>query len=145
MTAGAMLLMSVAVLLVAVAVSQAQESQQQFVHPLSDMPGPSEDIETSFVFPDFESVSANAKLPLGETITVLCHFSNDGASPVNISAIMGSLNHALDFRYHIQNYTYKPFGMVVKGGEEVGVSLSSDDNSTLFELGHSKLPVPSTP
>ena len=93
----------------------AAQQEQTFVHPLTDMPDPSEDVETSFVFPDHK----DQKLPLGATVTVLCHFSNDGLTPLNISAIMGSLNHPMDFKYHIQNYTYKPFGIVVKGGEEI--------------------------
>lgn len=113
-------------MLFALGVAQNQQAQQ-FVHPLTDMPGPLEDVETSFVFPDSDSSSTTNKFPLGQTVTILCHFSNNGASPVNVSAIMGSLNHVLDFRYHIQNYTYKPFGVVVKGGEEVTVSLKPED------------------
>lgn len=68
-------------------ITLAQQQQQQFIHPLTDMPGPNEDVETSFVFPDYPMNSY--KFPLGETITVLCHVSNDGSVPVNISAIMG--------------------------------------------------------
>lgn len=33
--------------------------------------------------------------------------------------ITDSLNHVYDYRYFIQNYTYKPFGVVVKAGEEI--------------------------
>jgi hypothetical protein len=93
-----------------------QQQEQVFIHPLTNMPGPSEDVETSFFFP---ANIEGRNFPLGEVATILCHFSNEGVTPLNISAIMGSLNHPYDFRYHIQNYTYKPFGIVVKGGEEV--------------------------
>ncbi len=93
----------------------SQQGEQLFNHPLTNMPGPSNVVETSYFFPGHNDL----KLPLGETITILCHFTNDGPSPLNISAIMGSLNFVNDFKYHIQNYTYKPFGVVVKEGEEV--------------------------
>lgn len=93
----------------------AQETERKFIHPLTNMPGSSEDVDTSFFYPGHK----DQKFPIGETVTVLCHFSNDGDSPFNVTAIMGSLNFLYDFRHHIQNYTYKPFGIVVKGGEEV--------------------------
>jgi hypothetical protein len=107
---GLLVLLVVLVCLTASTSAQAQaQQQQQFVHPLTDMPGPSDDIETSFLFPDYDLLGGDSqvqgqahKLPLGETISVLCHFSNDGVVPVNISAIMGSLNHVMDYRYHIQ-------------------------------------------
>jgi hypothetical protein len=89
--------------------------ERVFVHPLTDMPGPMEDVETSAYFPNHP----DQKFPIGETITVLCHLSNDGSASLNVTAIMGSLNFVFDFRHHIQNYTYKPFGFVVKPGEEV--------------------------
>lgn len=37
---------------------------------------------------------------------------------------MGSLNAPFDFRHHFQNYSYKPFGIIVKGGEEVSLKYS---------------------
>ena len=97
------------------AAAEATADVRTFRHPLTDMPGPSEDVETSFYFPGH----ADQKFPIGETVTVLCHFSNDGSNPINVTAIMGSLNSPFDFRHHVQNYTYKPFGIVVKGGEEM--------------------------
>jgi len=62
---------------------------------------------------------ADQKFPIGETVTVLCHLSNEGQLPYNVTAIMGSMNSPFDFNFHIQNYSYKPFGIVVKPGEEV--------------------------
>lgn len=84
-------------------------------HPLTDMPGPADDIVTTFYFPQ----QSDLKFPVGETVTALCHFTNTGNSYYNISAIMGSLNAPFDFRHHFQNYSYKPFGIVVKGGDEI--------------------------
>lgn len=58
-------------------------------------------------------------MPIGQTVTVLCHFSNEGDFPYNVTAIMGSLNSPVDFSYHIQNYSYRPIGIVVRAQEEV--------------------------
>mmetsp|Transcript_22024 Transcript_22024/g.37152 ORF Transcript_22024/g.37152 Transcript_22024/m.37152 type:complete len:248 (-) Transcript_22024:135-878(-) len=91
------------------------EPVRAFRHPLTDMPPPSEDVETAPYFPQQQDL----KFPIGETVSALCHFSNDGASYYNITAIMGSLNSPFDFRHHFQNYTYKPFGTLVKAGEEI--------------------------
>lgn len=79
------------------------------------MPGPHESVETSAYYPDH----SDHKFPIGEVVTVLCHFTNNGEQPINITAIMGSLNSPFDFNYHIQNYSYRPFGVVVKPGEEM--------------------------
>lgn len=86
-----------------------------FKHPLTDMPLPAEDVETSHYFPE----QPDQKFPIGEVVTSLCHFSNDGSSYYNVSAIMGSLNSPFDFRHHYQNYSYKPLGAIVKAGEEI--------------------------
>lgn len=88
---------------------------QVFIHPLTNMPGPADDIETSYFFPKY----SNGKFPIGEVVTILCHLSNNDNVPYNISAIMGSLNSPYDFSYHIQNYTYKPLGVVVRPGDEI--------------------------
>jgi len=96
------------------------EEARAFKHPLTDMPGSAEDMRTSYFFPH----QPDLKLPIGEVITALCHFSNDGSGYYNISGIMGSLNAPIDFRHHFQNYSYKPFGMVVKGGEEISLRYS---------------------
>jgi hypothetical protein len=104
------------------------EDPRNFKHPLTDMPAASEDIETTFYFPQHTDL----KLPIGEVVTVLCHFVNKGSassglrglsnSYYNISAIMGSLNSPYDFRHHFQNYSYKPIGMVIKNDEEITLS-----------------------
>lgn len=88
--------------------------QQAFVHPLTNMPNSAVDIRTSYFFPKH----TDQKFPIGETVTVLCHLINEGQTSYNITAVMGSLNSPFDFNFHIQNYTYKPFGIVVKAGEE---------------------------
>lgn len=91
------------------------ESRTTFIHPLTDMPGPSPDVETSFYFPGH----TDQKFPIGETVTVLCHFTNTAEHyPFNVTAIMGSLNSPFDFNFHVQNYSYKPIGIAVQTDEE---------------------------
>jgi hypothetical protein len=67
-------------------------------------------VETSPYFPQYP----DHKLPVGETITTLCHFSNEGSSYYNVIAVMGSLNSPFEFRHHFQNYSYKTFGTTSK-------------------------------
>lgn len=95
--------------------SSSSSRPQVFVHPLTNMPGSAEGVETSFFYPKY----SNLKFPIGEIVTVLCHFSNNDEIPYNVSAIMGSLNSPYDFSQHIQNYTYKPLGIVVRPGDEI--------------------------
>lgn len=96
------------------AIGDEERRQQGFMHPLTNMPDGSSDIKTSYYFPKHP----DQKFPIGEMVTVLCHLSNEGQYPYNITAIMGSLNSPVDFSFHIQNYSYKPLGVVVKSGEE---------------------------
>lgn len=86
-------------------------------HPLTDMPPPAEGIITTYYFPEYPDM----KFPIGETVTALCLFANEGDVTYNISAIMGSLNSPIYFRHHYQNYSYKPIGMLLGAGEEVSL------------------------
>lgn len=97
-----------------VVVAQKEDQPRSFIHPLTNMPNAANDVKTSYFFPKH----TDQKFPIGETVTVLCHIYNDGQFSYNITAIMGSLNSPYDFNFHIQNYSYKPFGIVVKAGEE---------------------------
>lgn len=121
-----MMLSSLSLLFVVLALSVLSisavsgEETRAFKHPLTDMPGAAEDVSAVHYFPN----QPDLKLPIGDVITVLCHFSNEGSGYYNISGIMGSLNAPIDFRHHFQNYSYKPFGIVVKGGEEISLKYS---------------------
>lgn len=93
---------------------QEATQQQMMRHPLTDIPPPKEGIDVSSYYPKH----SDHKFPIGEPVVVLCHISNNGDVPVNVSAIMGSLNMADQFSFHIQNFSFKPFGIVVKPGDE---------------------------
>lgn len=99
-------------------VSMAQKVEEEvrvFRHPLTDMPPAAEDVESAPFFPEHP----DHKFPIGQVVTALCHFTNDGSTYYNVSAIMGSLNSPFEFQHHFQNYSYKPFGTIVKPGEEI--------------------------
>jgi translocon-associated protein subunit alpha len=108
-------LVVVAALAFVAAAQKVEEDARVFRHPLTDMPPAAEDVESAHFFPEHP----DHKFPIGEVVTALCHFSNEGSTYYNVSAIMGSLNSPFEFRHHFQNYSYKPFGTVVKPGEEI--------------------------
>eukprot|EP01038_Epipyxis_sp_PR26KG_P011284 gene11284-15138_t len=102
-------------------------STRTFKHPLTDMPSSADDVETASYFPDHP----DRKFPIGGNVIALCHLSNDGLGFYNISAIMGSLNSPYDFRHHFQNYSYKPFGVIIKAGEEITLNYALQLHSEL--------------
>ena len=89
-------------------------------HPLSMMPPASEDVSVSFYYPNHDG--HGSKLPVNDVVTVLCHFSNEGESTLNVTAAMGSLNMAHDFNFYVQNFTFKPVGLVLPPNEEMTFS-----------------------
>ena len=107
-------------------------------HPLTDIPANLEGVDATFHFPGHEDL----KFPVGETLTVLCHVINNDEAPINVTAIMGSLNVAYQFQQHIQNFTYKPFSVVVKPDEEITLQYEFEvykelDVSQEYSLAHS--------
>ena len=108
----------------------------KFLHPLTNRPGASKDITTRYYLPDHQ----DKKFPIGKTSTILCHISNDGKSPYNVTAIMGSLNHAKGYNLFIQNYSYKTVGILVQPGEELSLHYDFDLHKELeameYTLSH---------
>eukprot|EP00803_Ostreobium_quekettii_P002858 evm.model.scf_168.10 EVM.evm.TU.scf_168.10 scf_168:72336-75095(+) len=84
------------------------------VHPLTDMP-PEGFVSTKSVLPEHPQ----KLLPAGDVIPVLLGFRNEGDEAVNVSAIMGSLNSAADFRVHYQNFSMQPLGVTVPPNVEL--------------------------
>jgi hypothetical protein len=80
--------------------------------------GPSPDVSTVFVFPDHP----NKVITAGEIVEVLLGFVNNGDREFNITYVFASLNHPLDYRYYIQNYTRAEYGLLVQPNEQVSVS-----------------------
>lgn len=92
-----------------------------FKHPLTRMPRSSPGVDTSFFFPDHD----DKKIPMGETVTLLCHFENNAKQALNITSMMGSLNDNKNFAIYIQNYTQKVMGVIVKPGKDVSSVLGN--------------------
>lgn len=47
---------------------------------------------------------------------------------------MGSLNSPFDFRHHFQNYSYRPFGVLLKSGEEISLKYGFQLHPELGEM-----------
>ena len=106
-------------------------------HPLTSIPPRAGKVESAFHFPDFPG---GRKLPIGPEITVLCHLKNDGKLPINITAIMGSLNSNNPFYDYLQNFTYSPFGVVIRPAEEITLAykfkMSKELEPEKYQLAH---------
>ncbi|KXZ50707.1 hypothetical protein GPECTOR_15g391 [Gonium pectorale] len=97
-----------------IAVAAGQEAPR--AHPLSNLP-PSGEISTGFFFPDFPTRQFIA----GQAVKTVLGIRNDASEPYNISAIMGSLNNAADFRAYYWNFTQQVYFQVVAPGKELSV------------------------
>eukprot|EP00026_Physarum_polycephalum_P014236 Phypoly_transcript_14727.p1 GENE.Phypoly_transcript_14727~~Phypoly_transcript_14727.p1 ORF type:complete len:246 (+),score=51.86 Phypoly_transcript_14727:114-851(+) len=80
--------------------------------------GASPDVSTAFVFPDHPARVVTA----GDIVEVLLGFVNNGDREFNITSVSASLNHPLDYRYFIQNYSRAEYGLLVQPKEQVSVS-----------------------
>ena len=89
------------------------------------MPMEHPEVLTSYYYPHLPK-SNGRKFPVGEPVTVLCHFANEGDYPLNITAIMGSLNKYDDFHFYVQNFTFKEIGAVVESKEEITLAYTID-------------------
>lgn len=98
-------------------------------HPLTDMAEPAPFVETSYVFVD----TVNNRIPIGKDVTILCGFANKGEAAVNVSMVMGSLNHPQFFPAYFQNFTGKWISEFVEAGEEVTLSYTFQALSDRFE------------
>lgn len=91
---------------------------QEKEHMLTNMPIENRDVLVSYYYPDLQH-SRGRKIPVGEPVTVLCHFANEGETPLNITGIMGSLNKYDNFYHYVQNSTFEPIGHVLMPSEEI--------------------------
>ena len=104
-----------------------------FKHPLTRMPISASGVDTSYFFPDH----SDKKIPMGETVTLLCHFENNAKAPLNITSMMGSLNDNINFGIYIQNYTQKMMNVIVKPGNLSYFKHHTPERSAfLFMLTH---------
>ncbi|GAB5370034.1 hypothetical protein AAMO2058_001457600 [Amorphochlora amoebiformis] len=76
--------------------------------------GPSQDVETAFMFPDYP----DNKLELGEIVKVLFLVNNKGSMGFNITHAFASLRSPYDYNYHIQNFSGMAIGVMVPPGRQ---------------------------
>ncbi|KAG2489387.1 hypothetical protein HYH03_012029 [Edaphochlamys debaryana] len=88
-------------------------------HPLTNLP-PAGEISHGHFFPDYPTRQFIAGLP----VKVVLGIRNDAAEAYNISAIMGSLNNAEDFRAYYWNFTQQLYFQVVQPSKELSVEYS---------------------
>jgi len=105
--------------LLCVCVLAAEDAATKTPEPIIQEPIlPSPDVRTAYVFPDFPA----KKIPSGEIVEVLLGFTNTGRKEFNITTITASLNHPVDTRYYIQNFTKAEYGLLVGSEEQVSLS-----------------------
>ena len=141
MNGGSSTLFKILVLaIIAISTGNARQEKQPKVpvkkHPLTSMPSRAAYIGVSYHLPH----NGNKNLPIGGPITILCHLTNDGKLPINVTGIMGSLNHHKHFGEYIQNFTYQPLSVVVKPAEEITLAYNFTMNKDLepekFRIAH---------
>lgn len=98
-------------------VTAQAEKAAAYKHPLTDMPPAHDGVETAFWF----AKSPKTQFPAGQPGEVTVGFYNGAAEPLNISAIMGSLNSPFDFSFHVQNFTYQMYDAKLQPGGEVSL------------------------
>ncbi|KAK8796345.1 hypothetical protein WA171_004306 [Blastocystis sp. BT1] len=82
------------------------------VHPLTDIPEPSSDIEVTYKF-------LTEDFPVAEPIRVIVNLKNTGVAVYNITNCMGSLNDANNFAVYHQNFTERNFNSTLYPGYEM--------------------------
>jgi len=90
-----------------VSIVDADETEDDFQED-PDFISSSEDIETSYVFPDYQE----KKFPLGEIIDILLGIKNNGEKTYNVTILHGLLHYNQEFV--IQNFTQFFYGSLVE-------------------------------
>jgi len=87
-------------------------------HILTNMPAEHREVLVSFYYPDLQH-KRGRKLPVGVPVTVLCHFANEGDTPLNITGIMGSLNKYNNFYHYVHNTSFEAISHILRPAEEI--------------------------
>ncbi|KAK9903492.1 hypothetical protein WJX75_006931 [Coccomyxa subellipsoidea] len=87
-------------------------------HPLTDIPAPLEGVQTVFWLPEYPE----KQFPAGSLVEAVVGVHNNANNPLNVTAIIGSLNNAQAFHQFYQNFSYQPQQAVVRPGEEASLS-----------------------
>jgi len=75
---------------------------------------PSQHVATAIIFPDF----VDKKFTLSDKVTLLISIKNSGDAALNITGVQARLHSPFDYKYIIQNFTYREVGMAVDSKKE---------------------------
>lgn len=89
------------------------------------------EVSTRVLFVDHDDGSV---LPMGEDVTVLVDFANDGQDVFNVTRIAGFLHSRFDIDYYIQNFTKKEISGVVAPGAHVSLAYTFKPDAKLEPL-----------
>lgn len=88
------------------------------------------DVTVTTIFPGNEG----KKFTLGQPITLLALFSNNGEKTFNVSTIFAHLHSPFDYNYYIQNFTVKTAIAVVGPNSQVSLEYTFKPDITLEAL-----------
>lgn len=86
----------------------------EYVHPLTDMPSESEEITVRYQFIN----DVNEKLPVGKRLSVLVGVINTSPEDYNVTFAMGSVNHVDDLAFYVQNLTQMHYNTTLRPNTE---------------------------
>jgi len=78
---------------------------------------PSPHVTTAIIFPDF----VDKKFTLTDKVTLLIGIKNAGEGALNITGVQTRLHSPYDYKYIIQNFTYREVGMAVDSRREASL------------------------
>lgn len=87
----------------------------EYVHPLTDMPSESEEITVRY---QFISGDITEKLPVGKRLSVLVGVINTSPEDYNVTFAMGSVNHPDDLAFYVQNLTQLHYNVTLRPNTE---------------------------
>lgn len=85
---------------------------------LANGPQSSDDADLSFVFTRPVITGKPYEMPIGKEVHFLVGFKNKGQKDFTIKTMDASFRYALDFSYHLQNFTAFPYNRLVEPQQE---------------------------
>ncbi|TRY61488.1 hypothetical protein TCAL_02169 [Tigriopus californicus] len=84
----------------------------------------SPDVDTTILFTKPTTHLGAAELPGGQIVEFLVGFTNKGPSDFVVESLDASFRYAMDFSYHIQNFSAHAYQKTIKPNEETTLSYS---------------------
>eukprot|EP00164_Ancoracysta_twista_P000460 GFYU01000619.1.p1 GENE.GFYU01000619.1~~GFYU01000619.1.p1 ORF type:complete len:262 (+),score=106.55 GFYU01000619.1:66-788(+) len=104
-----------------------EEEEEVPQHILTDIPPPHDDLEFSFIFPDYLSNNFQG----GDNVDVVVGLYNKGEETFNITNVAGSLNAPFQFSYFIQNYTISEYDLLLGPDERATIGYTFKPDALL--------------